>query len=269
MNEILDFKEINVNINQGVKINIYDGYLLQNDKGIYIYYKYNKEVGKREFYIGKAEKQSLEKRAKQKHRNNIYDDFTYEDFDKTITISLNKELYKFIALLELVLIKSISKERKNIEVFNIKDYVSTKPLEINNNNSTFYQDIIKALTLLGYDLFENIKINLIEKSHKFSNGLTSTIIYNEKEIDSIVVLKKGSFIKKLDKKFNFESFFNHGSHKQLLYAIKQLELKNKLKEYDEEFYQLKENIDFPSINAVSAFVSTGNTNAKTFWKKSY
>ena len=267
MNNKLELKEINFNQISGVIINVHDGYLLQKENGIYIYYKYNKEVGKREFYIGKAEKQSIENRAKQKHRNNRYDEFTYEDFDKTITISLEKELYKFISLLELVLIKSISKEIKNIEVYNIKDYVSKKPLEINNNNSTFYQDIIKALTLLGYDFFENIKINLIEKSHKFSNGRIATIIYNEEEKDSIVVLKKGSFIKKLDKNFNFESFFNHGSHKQLLYAIKQLEFKNKLKEYDDDFYQLEENIDFPTINAVSAFVSTKNTNANTFWKK--
>lgn len=267
MKNNLELNEINISKLPGVNIDIYDGYLKQTGKGIYIYYKFDKKLGKREFYIGKAEKQSIEKRAKQIHKNSIHENFTYEDFDKTITISLTKEKQRYISLLELILIKSISKELNNIEVYNVKNFISKKQLEINDTNPGFYQDIIKVLTLLGYDLFKNIKINLVEKNHTFSNGLKATIIYNEEEEDSIVVLKKNSFVRKLDESFNFESFYKHGSHMQLSYVIKQLEMKNKLREYNEEYYQVIENIDFPSINAVSAFVSTSNTNAKTYWKK--
>lgn len=260
------FNELEVDVNDIAKIHISDEIISPSNHGIYIYYRYDQELGLREFYIGKAAKQSLKQRAEQKHSNRDHESFSHRDFEKTISIAINRSHHKLIPLLEVVLIKSIKKDIKNIIVFNVKDYISNKTLEI-DSNTTLYQEIIERLTLLGYDLFNKSNINLIEKEHVFKNGLKAKVIIND-EPNKIVILKKGSFIKKIDSNFNFTSFFNHGSHTQLLNAIKQLEHKRILRESVEynDYYEVTQNIDFPNLNEVSAFVSARPTNANTYWK---
>lgn len=260
------FNEIKVNVNDIAKIHISDEILSPSNHGVYIYYRFNQGLGLREFYIGKAAKQSIQKRAEQIHSNKDHQSFSHSDFEKTISIVIDRSHHKIIPLLEVVLIKSIKKDIKNIIVFNVKDYISNKTLEI-DSNSTLYQEIIERLTLLGYDLFKKSKINLIEKEHVFRNGLKAKVIIND-EPNKIVILKKGSFIKKIDSNFNFNSFYNHGSHIQLLNAIKQLKHKRILRESGEysDYYEVTQNIDFPNLNEVSAFVSARPTNAKTYWK---
>lgn len=260
------FNELKINVNDIAKIHISDEILSQSNHGVYIYYRFNQELGFREFYIGKAAKQSLKKRAEQKHSNRDHESFSQNDFEKTISIVINRSHYNLIPLLEVVLIKSIKKDIKNIKVFNVKDYISNKTLEI-DSNSNLYQEIIERLTLLGYDLFKKSKIDLEEKEHVFRNGLKATVIVND-NVNKIVILKKGSFIKMIDSSFNFNSFYNHGSHIQLLNAIKQLKYKKILRESDEDshYYEVTQNIDFPNLNEVSAFVSARPTNANTYWK---